>query len=66
MSVPVSLRIVEWDTLTEEVLVDGERVERRTVNGDERYSMFPDHDLRVVRMKLLHRPRSTSTETPHS
>ncbi|MCJ1682781.1 DUF5597 domain-containing protein [Rathayibacter sp. VKM Ac-2928] len=48
--------LVEWDTLTEETFVDGQWRPGRTLNGDERYFMFPTHDLRVVRIELLRRP----------
>ena len=48
--------LVEWDTLTEGTVVDGQWRPGRTLNGDERYFMFPPHDLRVVRIELLRRP----------
>ena len=49
--------IVEWDTLTEGTFVDGQWRPGRTLNGDERYFMFPLDDLRIVRIRLLRRAR---------
>jgi hypothetical protein len=52
--------IVELDTLTEGVFNDGRWVPGRTLNGDERYWMFPKDGLGTVRITLLRREgRST-------
>jgi hypothetical protein len=47
--------IVELDTLTEGLFVDGRWVPGRTLNGDERYWMFPKDRLGTVRIELLRR-----------
>ncbi|HJB63764.1 MAG TPA: DUF5597 domain-containing protein [Candidatus Microbacterium pullistercoris] len=47
--------IVELDELTEGNHVDGRWVPGRTLNGDERYWMFPKHGLSTVHIKLLRR-----------
>lgn len=49
--------VVELDTLVEGTFSDGRWVPRRTLNGDERYFMFPKDGLRTVRIDLLRRPR---------
>ncbi len=47
--------IVELDTLIEGEYHDGRWIPRRTLNGDERYFMFPKTSLRTVRINLLRR-----------
>ncbi|SDY66028.1 GH35 family beta-galactosidase [Herbiconiux ginsengi] len=47
--------VVELDTVTELEHRAGEWVARRTLNGDERYFMFPNTALRTVRIELLRR-----------
>ncbi|MET0728634.1 MAG: DUF5597 domain-containing protein, partial [Acidimicrobiales bacterium] len=47
--------VVELDTLTEGVYRDGQWLPGRTLNGDERYFMFPHDELRTVRIELLRR-----------
>lgn len=49
--------VVELDTLTEGVFVEGRWVPGRTLNGDERYWMFPKDSLGTVRIELLRRGR---------
>ncbi len=46
---------VELDTLTEGEYREGRWVPGRTLNGDERYFMFPKTSLRTVRINLLRR-----------
>jgi hypothetical protein len=47
--------IVELDTVTEGEFRDDRWVPARTLNGDERYFMFPKDGLRTVRIELLRR-----------
>ncbi|GAA2078147.1 DUF5597 domain-containing protein [Microbacterium hatanonis] len=49
--------VVELDTLVEGTFAQGRWAPRRTLNGDERYFMFPKNGLRTVRVDLLRRPR---------
>jgi hypothetical protein len=46
---------VELDSVQEGVFQDGRWVPGRTLNGDERFSLFPADSLRIVRVKLLRR-----------
>ncbi|MFH5879338.1 DUF5597 domain-containing protein [Arthrobacter sp. NA-172] len=47
--------IIELDTVTEGVFVEGRWIPGRTLNGDERYWMFPKDRLAAVRIELLRR-----------
>ncbi len=46
---------VEVDFAQEGVFEQGQWVPGRTLNGDERFALFPTDDLRVVRIRLLRR-----------
>lgn len=46
---------VEIDSAQEGVFQDGRWVPGRTLNGDERFFLFPADGLRIVRVKLLRR-----------
>jgi len=46
---------VELDLVQEGEYVDGAWVPGRTLNGDERYFMFPSHGVRTVKICLLRR-----------
>ena len=46
---------VEIDSAQEGVFADGHWIAGRTLNGDERYALFPSDSLRIVRVKLLRR-----------
>lgn len=46
---------VEIDSAQEGTFKDGRWTPGRTLNGDERYALFPHNSLRVVRVKLLRR-----------
>jgi hypothetical protein len=46
---------VEIDSTQEGVFRKGQWVAGRTLNGDERWSLFPTDGLRIVRIKLLRR-----------
>lgn len=46
---------VEVDVAQEGTFVAGKWVAGRSLNGDERYFLFPNDDLRIVRIKLLKR-----------
>ncbi|MBB5685930.1 DUF5597 domain-containing protein [Sphingobium boeckii] len=48
-------REVEIDSAQEGTFENGRWIAGRTLNGDERYALFPTDDLRIVRMKLLRR-----------
>ena len=48
-------RIIELDTVQEGVFVDGVWQPGRTLNGEERFFMFPNDRLRTVRISLLRR-----------
>lgn len=47
---------VEIDSAQEGSFIDGKWTPGRTLNGDERYALFPADDLRLVRLKMLRRP----------
>lgn len=47
---------VELDAVHEGVFKDGQWVQGRTFNGDERYFLFPNDSLRTLRIRLLRRP----------
>jgi hypothetical protein len=46
---------VEVDSAQEGTYADGRWIPGRTLNGDERYFLFPQDGLRMVRLKLLQR-----------
>lgn len=46
---------VELDAVHEGRFQEGRWLAGRTLNGDERYFMFPKDDLRTVRIRLLRR-----------
>jgi beta-galactosidase GanA len=46
---------VEIDSVQEGVFEDGRWIPGRTLNGDERYFLFPSDGLRIVRVRLLRR-----------
>jgi len=46
---------VEIDSVQEGVFQDGRWTPGRTLNGDERFFLFPSDGLRIVRIKLLRR-----------
>jgi hypothetical protein len=46
---------VETDAVQEGAFKDGQWVPGRTLNGDERYFLFPNDSLRTVRIRLLRR-----------
>jgi hypothetical protein len=47
--------VVEIDSAQEGTFKNGDWVAGRTLNGDERYFLFPGDDLRIVRLRLLRR-----------
>lgn len=47
--------VVEVDTAYEGTFVGGKWTPSRSLNGDERYHLFDNDDLRIVRIKLLRR-----------
>ncbi|TCM20674.1 hypothetical protein EDF56_102337 [Novosphingobium sp. PhB165] len=47
---------VEIDHVQEGVFENGRWIAGRTMNGDERYFLFPNDGLRIIRLKLLRRP----------
>lgn len=49
---------VEIDSAQEGVFQNGQWVPGRTMNGDERYALFPNDGLRIIRLKLLRFPRA--------
>lgn len=46
---------VELDAVQEGVFKNGQWIQGRTLNGDERYFMFPNDGLRTLRIRLLRR-----------
>ena len=46
---------IEIDWAQEGLFKNGQWIAGRTLNGDERHAMFPDDELRVVRIRLLQR-----------
>lgn len=44
---------VEIDSAQEGVFDKGRWIPGRTMNGDERYALFPEDGLRIIRMTLL-------------
>lgn len=47
---------VEIDHVQEGVFQNGRWIAGRTMNGDERYFLFPNDSLRIIRVTLLRRP----------
>lgn len=47
---------VELDSTVEGSFVEGRWIPGRTLNGDERWSLFPTDGLRTIRFRLLRRP----------
>jgi hypothetical protein len=46
---------VEIDSAEEGTFAAGKWIPGRTLNGDERFFLFPADDIRIVRIKLLSR-----------
>jgi len=55
-------KIVEVDAAQEGTFENGQWVPDRTLNGDERYSLFPPDQLHIVRIKLLPRKASQPSQ----
>jgi hypothetical protein len=51
-------KLVEIDSAEEGTFDRGRWIPGRRMNGDERYALFPDDALRIVRIVMLQRPNS--------